>query len=297
MDKDTLIDGFVSYLALEKNRSPHTIDAYRRDGLKFLDAMDFHQPADIDKLGPPDIVAYLKKLREEELSSATVARNLAAVKGLMRYLVTEGLITANPAQVTQTPKQWKKTPGVLSVEEVDRLLAAPLLTHPEGVRDHAMLETLYATGLRVTELVTLRLTNVNLDAGFVSTVGKGSKERATPMGEVAANAIRDYTATARSVILKGKTAEYLFITRRGGAMTRQGFFKIVRKYAQVANIHKVISPHSLRHSFATHLLERGADLRSVQRMLGHSDISTTQIYTHVARARMREVYDKTHSRS
>ena len=297
MDRDTLIDGFISYLAIEKNRSPNTQDAYRRDSAKFLDHINYKEPSDIEKLTPPDIVAYIKSMRKKGLGAATTARHLAAVKGFFKYLVNEGVLKKNPAEVTQSPKLWKKTPEVLSIKEVERLLAAPTNIEPEGVRDTAMLETIYATGLRVSELVKLSLNEINLSAGYISTMGKGAKERATPMGEVAANAIEVYLKNARPALLKGRTSEACFVTRRGGAMTRQGFWKIVKKYAQKAGVTKKISPHSLRHSFATHLLEHGADLRSVQKMLGHSDISTTQIYTHVARQRMKEVYDKTHPRA
>lgn len=297
MDKDTLIDGYCSHLAIEKNRSTNTIDAYRRDIAKFLDQIAFKTPDDIAALNPPDIVAQMKKSLKTGLSPGTIARRLASLKGFFRYLVAEGILEANPAEVTESPKLWKKTPGVLSVSEVERLLTAPDKTSPEGERDIAMLETMYATGLRVSELVSLKLSEINLEAGFVKTMGKGAKERVTPMGEVAAEAVKRYLSFSRPLLLKQRQSDTLFVTRRGGAMTRQGFWKIVKKHTTKAGITKKVSPHSLRHSFATHLLEHGADLRSVQKMLGHSDISTTQIYTHVAREQMKKVYEKTHPRA
>jgi integrase/recombinase XerD len=296
MDKQTLIDDYLAALALEKNRAENTLDGYRRDIDRFMTIVAYDSPVRLAALTPPDMTAYLKTVRGEGLSERSAARGLAAVRGFLRWLVQEGIIDKNPAEATRTSRMWKKTPETMPLEEVDALLAAPTNATPEGVRDIAMLTTLYATGLRVSELVGLTLASVNLDAGYVATMGKGSKERVTPLGEVAVEKIRAY-ATARTALLKGKITDALFVTRRGGAMTRQGFWKIVKKYTLVARIRRDISPHTLRHSFATHLLERGADLRSVQRMLGHADISTTQIYTHVAKARLKEVYRRIHPRA
>lgn len=297
MDKNTLINEFITHLAVEKNRSENTLQAYHRDGLRFLDAVGFTGPETLSALAPTDITSYMKKLRDSGLSAASTARALAAIKGLFRFLVSEGVISENPAEVIGSPKLGRSIPGALSLEEVERLLAAPNPNDPAGLRDIAMLETIYATGLRVSELVSLRLKNVNMEMGYVGVMGKGSKERAVPLGEEAMERLKTYIAKARPALLKGRLTDVLFVTRLGGGMTRQGFWKIIKKYSITAGITKKISPHSLRHSFATHLLERGADLRSVQMMLGHSDISTTQIYTHVAAARMREIYDKAHPRA
>ncbi len=297
MDKDTLVDGFMTYLTIEKNRSHNTLDAYRRDTVRFLDIIGYKSPADIASLQPTGIVAYMKKLGQAGLSAVSVARNLAAVRVLLRYMVMMKMIEDSPAEIIESPKLWKKTPGVLSTEKIDILLNWPWSADPVDVRNRAMLETMYATGLRVSELVNLKIQEVNLMAGYVSTMGKGSKERVVPLGEVACERIREYMVNGRSAILRGRVCSALFVTARGGAMTRQGFWKIVTKHALKAGIVGKVSPHSLRHSFATHLLEHGADLRSVQRMLGHADISTTQIYTHVAKTRLKEIYNKAHPRA
>ncbi len=294
---DTLINEFVTYLAVEKNRAPNTIEAYMRDGRRFLLATGYEGPESLARLTTGSITAYLKKLRESGMSGASVARNLAAVKGLFKYLVAEGITESNPAEPMESPKIWRRVPGVLSTQEVDRLLAAPRSAEAGAIRDQAMLETLYATGLRVSELVNLKLNEVNLEAGYITTLGKGSKERVAPLGEMAVESIVRYKSEARAGLLKGKSSDFLFITRLSKPMTRQGFWKTIKKYTRIAGISKNITPHSLRHSFATHLLEGGADLRSVQEMLGHSDITTTQIYTHVARKRIKEIYDKVHPRA
>jgi len=294
---ENIVDGFVTHLAVERNRSRNTLEAYRRDVLRFLAETGVNTASAIEEFSPPEIVAYIKKLRDAGMSPASTARNLAAIKGLYRYLARTGVITKNPSDAIQAPKLWKTIPDTLSLGEVEALLAAPKNDSPEGIRDAAMLETMYATGLRVSELVALQIKDMNFEMGYLSTMGKGSKERVTPMGEVALEKVKGYRNGARQAILHGRMSESLFVTRRGEAMTRQGFWKIVKKHALAAGIKKSISPHSLRHSFATHLLERGADLRSVQQMLGHADISTTQIYTHVAKTRMKEIYDKVHPRA
>ena len=297
MGMDTLLGEFVTYLAVERNRSRNTVEAYRRDARRFMEMTGCSTPERLGALVADDVAAYLKKLKQDGLADASTARGLASVKTFFRFLAAEGLIEKNPAEVVESPKQWRRVPGALSRQEVDRLLAAPKLDDPQGLRDSAMLETLYATGLRVSELVRLRLMEVNLEAGDVSTVGKGAKQRVTPMGQVAQDRIRRYMAEARGRLLRGRVSESLFVTRRGAAMTRQGFWKIIKRHARAAAITKPISPHTLRHSFATHLLEGGADLRAVQEMLGHADISTTQIYTHVARSHVRETYDRIHPRA
>ncbi len=297
MEYDSLLSEFITHLVVERNRSENTIEAYRRDVEAFLKEIGYAGPQSLASLTPQDIALYINKLKKKNLSPATAARSLASVKVFFRFLMNEGMAKNNPAQVIESPRLGMRLPGAISVEEVERLLGAPSPATPEGVRDIAMLETLYATGLRVSELVSIRLKDINLEMGYLTTMGKGSKERAAPLGEMAIERIKEYRMNARPILLKSRVCENLFVTRRSSGMTRQGFWKIVKKYALIANIQKAISPHSLRHSFATHLLERGADLRSVQKMLGHSDISTTQIYTHVAKTRMKEIYDKTHPRA
>ncbi|MBF0291735.1 MAG: site-specific tyrosine recombinase XerD [Nitrospinae bacterium] len=296
MDQLTLLDDYITHLMVERNRSRATLEAYRRDIERF-----------IKEIGPglrplanvisPDITGYMTKLRSAGISAASTARSLAAIKGFYRYLSGQNLVAGNPAENVESPRLWKTIPQTLGVEEVDRLLAAPDKSTPRGLRDSAMLETMYATGLRVSELVSLEVKDINFEMGYLSVVGKGSKKRSVPMGETALDTIKEYRANSRPKLMTGKRLDSLFVTRRGEPMSRQSFWKVVKLYALKAGITKDISPHSLRHSFATHLLERGADLRSVQRMLGHSDISTTQIYTHVAKARMKEVYKKTHPRA
>jgi integrase/recombinase XerD len=297
MDHRTLLDDYITHLMVERNRSRATLSAYRRDLERFLKDIPADGSRQLANLTPPDITGYMKKLRDAGLSAASTARSLAAIKGFYRYLSGQNTVTSNPAETVESPKLWKTIPQTLGVEEVDRLLAAPDKSTPRGLRDCAMLETMYATGLRVSELVSLEIKDINFEMGYLSVIGKGSKKRSVPMGETALETIKEYRAQARQKLMGGKWCDALFVTRRGEAMSRQSFWKIIKLYTLKAGITKDISPHSLRHSFATHLLDRGADLRSVQRMLGHSDISTTQIYTHVAKSRMKEVYDKTHPRA
>jgi integrase/recombinase XerD len=221
---------------------------------------------------------------------------LSSLKAFYRFLVTDGKIETNPARLLSNPKLPRRLPGVLSGEEVGRLLAAPNALTSRGLRDRAMLELLYASGLRVSELVGLRIGNIDLEAGWVRTIGKGSKERMVPMGAKAQQSIKEYLAHSRPILLKKRSSSHLFVTSRAKPMSRQAFWKIVKRCSRQVGIKKDLSPHSLRHSFATHLLEHGADLRSVQLMLGHSDISTTQIYTHVTRERLKQIHEKYHPR-
>jgi integrase/recombinase XerD len=238
---------------------------------------------------------YLGNLTHE-LSKRSQARNVSAIKTFFRFLVSEGKMKENPARLVETPRIQQKLPDILSVDEVERLLLQPDVATPLGQRDRAMLELLYATGLRVSELVHLRLLDVNLEAGFVKTLGKGSKERMVPFGEKARQAIKTYLSDGRSALLKEGHPPYLFLNFRGKPLTRQGFWKIIKNHGIMAGIKKNIKPHGLRHSFASHLLEAGADLRSVQLMLGHADITTTQIYTHVTRERLKELHGTCHPR-
>ena len=294
---EAILNEFTAYLAIERNRARNTIEAYRRDARRFLLFIGYENYDTLNKVTSVEIAGYVKSLRDAGLSSASSARALAVVKTFFRYLANEGIVSTGPAQTVQSPRLWRKVPGVLSVQEVERLLTAPQSNTARGLRDKAMLETIYATGLRVSELVSLRIRDMNFDMGYVTTMGKGDKQRVAPLGQVACASVTLYRRDGRPKLLKGKTPEYLFVTSRGGPMTRQAFWKIVKKYATGAGIRKKISPHGLRHSFATHMLEGGADLRSVQEILGHSDISTTQVYTHVATKRLKEIYDKFHPRA
>jgi integrase/recombinase XerD len=230
------------------------------------------------------------------LSIRSIARNLSSLKVFYRFLVSDGKIQTNPARLISNPKLPRRLPGVLSGEEVERLLASPVASTSRGLRDRAMLELLYASGLRVSELVGLRIVNINLEAGWVRTIGKGSKERMVPIGSKAQQALKEYLIHSRPSLLRKRSSSCLFVTSRAKPMSRQAFWKIIKRCSKLAGIRKEISPHSLRHSFASHLLEHGADLRSVQIMLGHADISTTQIYTHVTRERLKQIHEKYHPR-
>jgi integrase/recombinase XerD len=291
---DDLLDQFMNYLRVERGLANNTVEAYSRDLIRFS---QFLIDQKISPLGvsQDQITQYLNMLGKI-LSTRSVARSISAIKTFFRFLVSEGKMEINPARLLETPRISLRLPGVLSRREVEQILAQPDVDSPRGQRDMTMLESLYATGLRVSELVGLKISNINLEAGYIRTLGKGSKERFIPMGEKAMEAIRDYLASGRLQLTKGKNSPYLFLNSSGGPMSRQGFWKIIKKYGRQSGIKKKITPHSIRHSFATHLLEGGADLRSVQVMLGHADISTTQIYTHVTRERLKKVHEKYHPR-
>ncbi len=243
-----------------------------------------------------EIEGFIHWLTQKKLSPRSRARVLATIKTFFRFLILSQRLETSPAVLIETPRFPKKLPQVLSLEEVERLLEQPDTTHPRGLRDKAMLELLYATGLRVSELVRLKLNQLNLEVGYISVIGKGAKERLVPVGRQAQQALTQYLKKGRAALLK-KPSSYLFIGYRGRPLTRQGFWEIIKKYAIKAGINKPISPHTLRHSFATHILERGADLRSVQTMLGHSSIATTQIYTHVTETKLKELYVRFHPRA
>jgi len=287
------ISTYTDFLKIEKRQSPNTIASYQHDINYFASYL-------LDKkligVNADDVRSFLVFLREKGLASSTVARYLSSLKSFYRYLFVEKLILDNPIEIIESPCPWRKLPNVLSAEEVDALIASPDIKTSDGLRDLAMLELLYATGLRVTELISLKLSAVDLSVGYLRTLGKGSKERVVPFGDAAKIAIEEYVLRVRPLLSKNTQSTDLFLTRRGTAMTRQGFWKILKKYITKAKISGNVSPHTLRHAFATHLLERGADLRSVQQMLGHSDISSTQIYTHILKERMREVHDRFHPR-
>ena len=289
------VSEYTDYLKIEKRQSQNTLAAYRRDVSRFAKYLPNKR---LDDAKISDVRSFLVFLRNEEgLAPSSVARCLSSLKSFYEYLSVENLISENPTETIASPRPWRKLPNVMSVEEVDALITAPDINTLAGIRDLAMLELIYATGLRVSELVSLKMSAVDLEVGYLRSLGKGSKERVVPIGDVAKTAIESYVNNARPLFQKKRRSGDLFLTRRGNAMTRQGFWKILKKYSIKAKIEGAVSPHALRHAFATHLLEGGADLRSVQMMLGHSDISTTQIYTHVLRQRMREVHERFHPRA
>jgi len=292
-----LLDAFIAFMRAERGLSGKTVDAYAADltvYFKDLRALGFHDVARVTK---EDVLEHLKRLGQRGLSRRSQARHLAAVRGFHRFLIAEKLAEKDPTEDMDTPRSERKLPSFLTLEEVEQLLAAPDERHPEGLRDKAMLELLYATGLRVSELCGLGINDVQLGAGYLVAKGKGSKERVVPVGSKAVEKVQEYLEGTRQLLLKQSDSRALFVTRRGGPFTRMGFWKLLKRYALKAGIRKPLSPHKLRHSFATHLVERGADLRAVQAMLGHADLATTQIYTHVNSARLRAVYDQHHPRS
>jgi len=291
---DNLLDQFINYIQVERGLSNNTVEAYSRDLLLFFQFLE-ERELSLVKVSQDNLREYVSTLGTG-LSTRSVARNISAIKTFFRFLVSEGKIKSSPARLLETPRISRRLPGPLSQQEVERLLSQPDPNSPKGQRDRAMFEVLYATGLRVSELVNLKASNINLEAGYIRTVGKGSKERIVPIGDKAMDAVKDYLSIGRFQVMKGRNSPYIFLNLRGRPMTRQGFWKIIKKYGKEAGIKQKITPHSIRHSFATHLLEAGADLRSVQIMLGHADISTTQIYTHVTRERLKELHEKCHPR-
>jgi integrase/recombinase XerD len=295
---DLAIQQFLDHLKVERELSVATVAAYGHDLAEFARFLAGRSISDVTAVRPLDVLEYLAQLTARALSARSQARALIAERQWFKFLRGERLCETNPTDEIDLPRFGRKLPVFLSLEEVDRLLAAPGRSTPRGLRDTAMLETLYATGLRVSELVKLRLPDLNLEAGYLVAFGKGKKQRIVPLGETAIATLRAYFDTARPHFLaESATSDFLFLTRLGRPMTRQGFWKILAAHARAAGIRKAISPHKLRHSFATHLVERGADLRAVQAMLGHADIGTTEIYTHLSRAHLRTVYDKFHPRA
>jgi integrase/recombinase XerD len=291
-----IIDEFCDALWLEDGLAKNTLEAYRRDLAQFAAWLDAGQGKKLLEGNVADVQAYLGHLFRKRTRASSAARLLSSLKRFYRYCLRQGRIKADPTLKIDTPKLPRGLPKSLTEEDVENLLAAPRVDRPLGLRDRAMLETLYASGLRVTELVKLKLGQVSQDMGVVQVVGKGSKERLVPLGEEAIEWIGRYLGEARPQLLGARAADDLFVTARGAAMTRQMFWHLLRRYAAQAGLRKPISPHTLRHAFATHLLNHGADLRVVQLLLGHSDISTTQIYTHVARERLKQLHAKHHPR-
>jgi len=294
---ETHLDLFLDYITVERGLAANTRASYSSDLLKFLGYLHDRGINGWSQVRFSDVMAFLALAQEQGLAPRSRARLLATLRGFFKFMLRDNHLSESPVANLTSPRLRRHLPRVLSIAEVERLLAKPNQARPLGRRDGAMLELLYATGLRVSELITLSVGRVNLEVGFLIVVGKGSKERIVPMGEVASEAVRGYLLETRPLILRGRISEILFVTNRGKAMSRQGFWKLLKNYGRQANIQKALTPHTLRHSFATHLLERGADLRSVQMMLGHADISTTQIYTHVARERLKEIHRKYHPRA
>ncbi|MDR1702387.1 MAG: site-specific tyrosine recombinase XerD [Sporomusaceae bacterium] len=294
---ETRVNEFINYLSVERGLAKNTLESYGRDLRQFQKYLDVSQ-LDIIKNSTRDtILNYLNSLQSKGRSVSTISRNLAAIKSFYQYLVRERHLEKDPAINLESPRPEKKLPRILTINEVEELLVQPNILLPTGLRDKAMLELLYATGIRVSELTSLNISDINLDMGYIKCYGKGSKERIVPLGSIAVKCVQEYVAKGRPKLVRSYEEGALFVNHHGKRLTRQGFWKIIKKYALEANILKAITPHTLRHSFATHLLENGADLRSVQEMLGHADISTTQIYTHVTKNRLKEVYDKTHPRA
>lgn len=289
---------FLEYLTVELGLSANTRQAYERDLRLFCKTLGFKNSDALVNVSREQITGYMTQLKEKGLAAATIARKLAAIKAFYRFMTAEGYMDANPAEVVEAGTKGIKLPRVLSEDEVVRLLNQPDITTAEGFRDRTMLEVLYATGMRVSELINLTLERVDLNMKYIIAFGKGSKERIVPLGSVAAEFLQQYLEKVRPKLTHaGRNTNIVFLALGGHELTRQRFWQIIRTYGRKANINKALTPHILRHSFATHLLDNGADLRSVQELLGHSDISTTQIYTHLTNKRLRDIYAKAHPRA
>lgn len=296
VDDAQSIDAFCDALWLEDGLSQNTLSAYRRDLNGFSEWLRKERRSPLLDAQHGDLLAYLAHKFKAKAKASSASRLLSTLKRFYRMQVREGKLKEDPTLNIDSPRLPRKLPKSLTETDVEGLLAAPLVDEPRGLRDRAMLELLYATGLRVTELVTLKLAQVSVDSGVVRVMGKGSKERLVPIGEIALDWLQRYVRDARAALLDGQLSDDLFVTHRGQAMTRQMFWNLIKRYATVASISTSISPHTLRHAFATHLLNHGADLRVVQMLLGHADVSTTQIYTHVARERLKQLHQKHHPR-
>jgi integrase/recombinase XerD len=294
----TSIDLYLDHLRVERRLAAHTLESYARD-LEALARFAGGCETPLERLDRAALEAFVRQQMTAGLSPRSVARAVAAVRGFYRFLVVDGRLQRNPAEDVHPPRAWPALPKFLSIDEVEALISQPDPSTPLGLRDRAMIELLYATGMRVSELVSVRVNDLHLDEEYLSCIGKGDKERLVPIGAQAAGWIERYREEARPKLVKGKRGQSLrvFVNARGGPLSRVGFWKILKAHGLSAGLSRSLSPHVVRHSFATHLLERGADLRAIQMMLGHADLSTTQIYTHVLEARLRAVYDRFHPRA
>lgn len=290
------IDSFLDHLSVERGLARNTLAAYRDDLEAYESFLAAKGTASVSATNRNDVVSFMLSQKDSGIGASSIARRLAAIRMFYRFLVRERVLREDPTSLIETPKLWKKIPETLSVNEIEALLAQPDSRSAQGVRDKAILETLYATGMRVSEAAHLKTEDLNLDVGFLRCVGKGNKERVIPLGKKAIAAVSRYLETVRPRLVKNKQSDRLFVSRLGSGISRQSLWKLIKRYARDARIRKPMKPHILRHSFATHLLEHGADLRSVQEMLGHSDISTTQIYTHVNKDRLKAIHAKFHPR-
>ena len=293
---DNLTDKYIDYLMTERGISLNTVDAYTRDLGRHISLLTDSGVRDIKEVNSNHIISFLVSLKEMHLQPESVNRAVAALRGFYKFMIRENIIEKNPMTNIDAAKLWRKLPDTLSRDEIKKILTVVETTTTLGVRDEAMLELLYATGLRVSELISLNMGNINWQVGYVVTMGKGKKERIVPIGEAALGSLSTYLQESRVLLMKNKTTDILFLNRYGGAFSRQGLWKLIKKYTIKAEIVKTVYPHTFRHSFASHLLEGGADLCSLQTMLGHADISTTQIYTHISRERLKDVYKRYHPR-
>lgn len=290
-----MIDSYLEHLRVERRLADHSIESYARD-LRALAEYAAGKGRALEDLNRPALEAFVRQQMASGLSPRSVARSVAAIRGFYRFLLLERQIEHSPTDDLHPPRAWPALPKFLSLEEVETLIAQPDVTTPLGLRDRAMIEVLYATGMRVSELVGTRVSDLHLKEHYLTCVGKGNKQRLVPIGEQATAWMERYLATARRELLKGRSAARVFLNARGGALSRVGFWKILKAYGRRAGLPRSLSPHVVRHSFATHLLERGADLRAIQMLLGHAEVSTTQIYTHILEARLRKIYDRFHPR-
>ena len=294
---DELTQKYLDFLIIEKGLSHNSVESYSTDLVQYITFLENNSITNLDEVDSATILAWLIDLTKKGLSAKSRARHLITVRGLYKFLINENDVSTNPVKNVDIPKIGLALPKIMSIKEVEDLLEAPDTSKPRDLRNCAMMELMYGAGLRVSELILMHLQDINLDANYIRVMGKGSKERVIPIGSKARDINQKWIKEGRSSLLKKISSPYLFVARAGKPMTRQSFWKIIKKYANLANLAKNVTPHTLRHSFATHLLEGGADLRSVQTMLGHSDISTTQIYTHISREYLMKMHAKYHPRN
>ncbi len=290
------VENFINFLEKDKRLSLNTLQSYKRDIEQYTTYLKEINAINISSTNKTTVIAYLLHLQKKGRATSTISRNLASIRSFYQYLNKNNVIEIDPTSELESPKVEKKLPQILSTQEVELLLDQPKCLDLKGIRDKAMLELLYATGIRVSELISLNLSDINLDMGFIK-CNKGTRERSIPIGSISVTAVHEYLQKSRNFLIQNVNEEALFVNVNGKRLTRQGFWKIIKHYKNQANINKDITPHTLRHSFAAHLLENGADLRSIQEMLGHSDISSTQIYAQIAKNKIKEIYKKTHPRA